>query len=114
MSTREATSVPAGASRWAAYHHAVAVAFGVVLVGATGAWAASPVTTVGPEEQVSVGNPLEKCTADDVPTQEIDGSVVFPSGEVEPYIDVNPTNPDNLIAVWQQDRWSDGGARALG
>ncbi len=37
----------------------------------------------------------------------------FPSGEVEPYIDVNPTNPDNLIAVWQQDRWSDGGARAL-
>src|SRR5262249_14431180 len=45
--------------------------------------------------------------------QEQDGSVSFSSAEVEPSIDVNPTNPDNLIAVWQQDRWSDGGSRGL-
>ena len=35
------------------------------------------------------------------------------SGDREPWVDVNPANPQNLIAVWQQDRWSDGGARGL-
>ena len=33
---------------------------------------------------------------------------------MEPWIAVNPTNPNNLIGVWQQDRWSNGGARGLG
>jgi hypothetical protein len=33
------------------------------------------------------------------------------NSEVEPWMDANPTDPDNLIAVWQQDRWSNGGAR---
>lgn len=37
--------------------------------------------------------------------------VVFVDSEVEPFVDINPTDPDNLIAVWQQDRWSNGGAR---
>jgi hypothetical protein len=31
--------------------------------------------------------------------------------EVEPYVDVNPKDPDNIVAIWQQDRWSNGGAR---
>ena len=31
--------------------------------------------------------------------------------EVEPWLDVNPTDPDNLVAFWQQDRWSNGGSR---
>ena len=38
---------------------------------------------------------------------------LYANAEVEPYIAVNPTNPANLIGVWQQDRWSDGGARGL-
>src|SRR5262249_14786619 len=58
-------------------------------------------------------NPFVSCTADNVPLQEQDGSVPFFSAEVEPSIDVNPTDPSNLIAVWQQDRWSDGGSRGL-
>jgi hypothetical protein len=33
--------------------------------------------------------------------------------EVEPYAAVNPTNPKNVIAVFQQDRWSNGGAHGL-
>jgi hypothetical protein len=36
-----------------------------------------------------------------------------PNSEVEPSIGVNPTNPSNVVATWQQDRWSNGGARAL-
>jgi hypothetical protein len=34
--------------------------------------------------------------------------------EVEPSIAVNPANPNNMIAAWQQDRWSNGGARGPG
>lgn len=41
------------------------------------------------------------------------GSVSYQDAEVEPYEAVNPTNPSNLIGVWQQDRWSDGGAHGL-
>jgi len=41
------------------------------------------------------------------------GSVNYEDAEVEPYFAVNPTNPSNLISIWQQDRWSDGGAHGL-
>src|SRR4029453_11475748 len=37
----------------------------------------------------------------------------FLDSEVEPWVDVNPTDPKNVIAVWQEDRWSNGGARGL-
>jgi hypothetical protein len=40
-------------------------------------------------------------------------SMLYVDSELEPWIDVNPTNPDNIVATWQQDRWSDGGARGL-
>ena len=33
--------------------------------------------------------------------------------EVEPYVAVNPHSADNIIGVWQQDRWSNGGAHGL-
>lgn len=39
---------------------------------------------------------------------------VFVNSEVEPYIAVNPADANNFIAVWQQDRWSNGGARGPG
>jgi len=116
MLARSASGVPGDAGRRPVYSHTVAVFFSAILggglFGAAAAWAGGPVT-VGPEEQISAGNPLIDCTADNVSVQEQDGSVVFPSAEVEPSIDVNPTDSDNLIAVWQQDRWSDGGSRAL-
>jgi hypothetical protein len=35
------------------------------------------------------------------------------NAEVEPWIAANPTNSRNLIGVWQQDRWSNGGAHGL-
>ena len=38
---------------------------------------------------------------------------VYRDAEVEPHLAVNPTNRRNLIAVWQQDRWSNGGANGL-
>jgi hypothetical protein len=36
---------------------------------------------------------------------------LYANSEVEPYVAVNPGNPAHLIGAWQQDRWSNGGAR---
>jgi hypothetical protein len=38
------------------------------------------------------------------------GGTVYPNAEVEPWVSANPRNPRNLVAVWQQDRWSRRGA----
>src|SRR5215210_7448878 len=35
---------------------------------------------------------------------------VFRNAEVEPWVDVNLADDDNLVGNWQQDRWSNGGA----
>jgi hypothetical protein len=39
---------------------------------------------------------------------------LYPNAEVEPFVANNPLNPLNLVGVWQQDRWSNGGAQGLG
>jgi hypothetical protein len=44
-----------------------------------------------------------------VAQQEAKGSVNSPDSEVEPYVTVDPTNPQHLVAAIQQDRWNDGG-----
>lgn len=72
------------------------------------AWAAN--FTAGPLVQVSGISPFTGCTADNVTGQ---SGQVFLHSEVEPWIDVNPTNANNLVGAYQQDRWSNGGARGL-
>ncbi len=37
----------------------------------------------------------------------------YVNAEVEPYVSVNPKNSSNIVGVWQQDRWSSGGAHGL-
>jgi hypothetical protein len=37
----------------------------------------------------------------------------FPNSEVEPWLAVSPTTPNDVAGFWQQDRWSDGGAHGL-
>jgi hypothetical protein len=102
------------------WRSAALIAAGVITAGglafATDTRAQSsnvPVVTVGPVVQITGPSPFGDCTADDVEGQVADGSTVYPETEIEPYIDVNPTDPSNLVAVWQQDRWNDGGARGL-
>jgi hypothetical protein len=41
------------------------------------------------------------------------GATVYANAEVEPHLDLDRTNPNHLVAAWQQDRLSDGGARGL-
>lgn len=68
---------------------------------------------IGANVTVSGASPFAGCTADDVASQT--GTVV-PNSEVEPWIDVSNVDrsgdgvPDR-IGAYQQDRWSNGGAR---
>jgi uncharacterized protein DUF5648 len=39
--------------------------------------------------------------------------VLYPGAEVEPQVAIDPRDASHLIGVFQQDRWSDGGARGL-
>jgi hypothetical protein len=38
---------------------------------------------------------------------------LFASSEVEPYLALDPLDPHHFVGVWQQDRWSTGGARGV-
>jgi hypothetical protein len=82
--------------------------FALALATAVGVGAGS--FTLGPLVQVSGASPLAGCTADQVAQQ---SGAVYVNSEVEPWVDVNPTNPSNIVGTWQQDRWSNGGSRGL-
>jgi hypothetical protein len=66
-----------------------------------------PVTTAGDGTiRVSANSPFAANCAET-------GGTVYANAEVEPHIAVNPANPNNLIAAWQQDRWSNGSSQGL-
>ena len=69
-------------------------------------WMSSP-PAVAPL-RITGNNPLPAKCDGGVPT----GSL-FAGAEVEPHLAVDPANPDRLVGVWQQNRWSNGGAQAL-
>jgi hypothetical protein len=81
---------------------AVLLAIGVPVAQAGPLSAASPL-------EASTANPLAPCPPDTLPTAQI--AVNFPDSEVEPWVDVNPTNPLNIAGFYQQDRYSNGGAK---
>ena len=72
----------------------------VATIGATVAHAASPVL-------VSGQSPYADCSQAGQPGKN------YLNAEVEPWVSVNPTNTKNIIGVWQQDRWNNGGAQGL-
>lgn len=81
----------------------------IALIAAPGA-IADPATAFGSEVQVSGSSPFDLTCGTNPGSPP--GSFTLDS-EVEPWVDVNPTDPDNIVAYWQQDRWSNGGARSL-
>ncbi len=63
----------------------------------------------GPLVQVSDNSPFGACG--NFPGSVGPPGTLFVNSEVEPWVDVNPDNPNNIVAFWQQDRWSNGGSR---
>jgi hypothetical protein len=76
-------------------------AFVVLLVG---------VASAGEGRVVSNLNPFAGCIG---VGSDIFGGVNYPSTEVEPWVASNPANPKNVVGSFQQDRWSNGGAKGL-
>jgi hypothetical protein len=83
-------------SRWITAGVAAVAAFGFAGFALAGS---------GPTD-VSGLSPFASCTVGGPGTN-------FVSSEVEPFVAVNPTNPSNIVGVFQQDRWSNGGAHGL-
>ncbi len=93
------------------------------LIGATGlvaALAALPVaaalagtdTAATPVQVSGSTSPFAGCTIGSIGEDGQPGTL-YTNAEVEPRVAVNPTNPRNVIGVWQQDRWSNGGSHGL-
>ncbi len=83
------------------------------LLLALGPGATIPASAAEPPVQISGASPfgaLEDCGNFPV-TQGGFTSTNYVDTEVEPWLDVNPIDENNIVAVWQQDRWSDGGPR---
>ena len=78
------------------------------LAGIESATAGPP--PVNPLVQISGPSPFAGCTADGTPGNT---GTNYPDSEIEPWVAVNPTDPDNIVAGWQQDRWDNGGSRGL-
>jgi len=55
-------------------------------------------------------DPFASCTSD---FPDLQPGTLYSNSEVEPSIAVNPLNERNLIAAWQQDRWSNAGSRGI-
>ncbi|MER6121119.1 sialidase family protein [Streptomyces sp. NPDC001795] len=80
----------------------------VLLAAVIGAVPATAGGGNGPLRKVSSGDPYAGCTLGATPK-----GVNYAGSEVEPYIAVDPRDPRRVVTVFQQDRWSDGGARGL-
>jgi hypothetical protein len=66
------------------------------------------------------GNPFASLTLVSAPTDFAPGcsgapqtGTNYPNAKVEAFLAVDPTNPAHLVGVWQQDRYSNGGASGL-
>jgi hypothetical protein len=95
------------------FRHALLVLFGVVVLVAPTASAGPGVA--GPNVKVSGVSPFASCTADDVGGQT---GTNFLHSEVEPWIEVSSVDRSgdgvaDRIGAYQQDRWSNGGARGI-
>jgi hypothetical protein len=89
----------------------VAVTAIAALVGASPARAA----TAGAPQLASGTSPFARCSADAVASQ--DGTV-YPNSELEPFLAVSTVDRNgdgalDRVGTYQQDRWSNGGARGV-
>lgn len=95
-------------SRRAVAVTSVALLAAVVLVPVT---AGPAVAASAPS--VASQDPSPYATAGCLALEPQPGSLNYLNSEVEPQVAVDPTDPSHLVGVWQQDRWSNGGAHGL-
>lgn len=67
-----------------------------------------PAVTFDPQYRASAATPFAT-NCDGV----VINGTVYGNAEVEPSAASNPSNQQNIVGAWQQDRWSNGGARGI-
>jgi hypothetical protein len=85
---------------WRAF---LAAAAGVLVLAAT---AVAGTYTQGALVLASGASPFAGCTVGGPGTN-------YPNSELEPFVSVSPANSNNIIGVFQQDRWNNGGAHGI-
>ena len=80
----------------------------LLLVAACGHDQPAPLALLAGDVRVSGASPF---SASCVPAGQ--RGTNFSSSEVEPRLAIDPLDPSHFIAVWQQDRWSNGGSNGL-
>jgi hypothetical protein len=106
-------SAPGNCSAGRATGFAAAIACALLLTGCGGGGGGgggdnNPPPSDDPQFRVSGASPFA-LGCDGIPAF----GTLYVNAEVEPMVAVNPRNTNNIVGVWQQDRWSTGGARGL-
>ena len=104
-------SAPGNCSAGRATGFAATIACALLLTGCGGGGGGgdnNPPPSDDPQFRVSGASPFA-LGCDGIPAF----GTLYVNAEVEPMVAVNPRNANNLVGVWQQDRWSTGGARGL-
>src|SRR5216684_3700426 len=78
----------------------------LLALGGLASWALGGPAAAASLVRISGPSPFASCTIGGPGTN-------YVNAEVEPYLGINPTNSSNLVGVFQQDRWSNGGAHGL-
>jgi len=79
---------------------------GVVLMLSFGPAASAGTFGASAPLDITAGDPYAACPP-------IGAGTNYPDAEVEPFVGVNPTDPLNIVAVYQQDRYSNGGSKGI-
>jgi hypothetical protein len=83
------------------------MAFAAALAGVLGSMSLALAASNLTQATTGTSNPYATCTAG------ANSGLAYVNSEVEPYGAVNPSNASNVVAVFQQDRWDNGGAHGL-
>ena len=91
--------------RTASVRLGISTVVAVVMLALAASASAGPFSALAPID-ISAGDPYAACPP-------IGAGVNYPDAEVEPFVDVNPADSANVVAVYQQDRYSNGGSKGI-
>src|SRR3954467_3364506 len=91
----------------------LALATALPVCCATALPASAAPLTVSPSANISIPSPFPPACGGPTEGSFPGTNFNYENSEVEPWLAVSPTNPNDVAGFWQQDRWSDGGAHGL-